>query len=309
MIIQFEGVEKRYGRTVALDRIDLSIPEGSITGLIGPNGAGKTTSMLIMSTLLDRDGGTVDVAGHDPLTDPRGVRRMLGYMPDFFGFYENLNTTEYLDFFAATHGIKPARRPAVIADLLGLVDLEAKADADVNGLSRGMKQRLSLARALLHDPQILVLDEPASGLDPRARVHLRELISELARLGKTVVISSHILAELEGICSHMAIIDGGLVRAQGRLEEIRELLTAARRVSVRIPDERIDEAQDLAAGDQDVSEVSVERGSLRMVLAGGDEASARLLGLMVGSGIPVYEWRTESAGLEELFLQLTEDRQ
>ncbi len=309
MIIQFEGVEKRYGKTVALDRIDLSIPEGSITGLIGPNGAGKTTSMLIMSTLLDRDGGRVEVAGHDPLSDPRSVRRVLGYMPDFFGFYESLNTTEYLDFFAAAHGIKPARRPAVISDLLALVDLEAKADADVNALSRGMKQRLSLARALLHDPQILVLDEPASGLDPRARVHLRELISELARLGKTVVISSHILAELEGICSHLAIIDGGTVRAAGKLEEIRDLLTAARRITARVPDERIDEAQDLAAGDQEVAEVSVERGSLRMVLAGGDESSARLLSLLVTAGIPVFEWRTESAGLEELFLQLTEDRQ
>ncbi len=308
-MITFEQVEKRYGETVALDRIDLEIPAGSITGLIGPNGAGKTTSMLIMSTLLSRDGGRVSVAGHDPLTDPRAVRRMLGYMPDFFGFYESLTAGEYLDFFGAAQGIKPARRPAVVSDLLALVDLEDKVDADVNGLSRGMKQRLSLARALLHDPEILVLDEPASGLDPRARVHLRELIAELARLGKTIVISSHILAELEGICSHMVIVDGGTVRAHGDLDDIRGLLVVSRRVSARVPDDRIEELEDLASGHPDVAEVSVERGVVRMVLKGADDVSAALLAGVVARGVPVFEWRTESAGLEELFLQLTEDRQ
>jgi ABC-2 type transport system ATP-binding protein len=308
-MITFEQVEKRYGPTVALDRIDLEIPAGSITGLIGPNGAGKTTSMLIMSTLLARDGGRVLVAGHDPLTDPRAVRRMLGYMPDFFGFYESLTASEYLDFFGATQGIKPARRPAVVADLLALVDLEEKAAADVNGLSRGMKQRLSLARALLHDPEILVLDEPASGLDPRARVHLRELIAELARLGKTIVISSHILAELEGICSHMVIIDGGAVRAHGDLEAIRGQLMVSRRVSARVPDDRIEQLEDLVSGHPEVAEVSVERGVVKMVLHGADDVSAALLATVVAQGVPVFEWRTEAAGLEELFLQLTEDRQ
>ncbi len=307
MIISFDSVDKRYGDTVALNQISLGIPDGSITGLIGPNGAGKTTSMLIMSTLLDRDGGKVDVAGHDPKTDPRAVRRELGYMPDFFGFYENLTAAEYLDFFASAHGIKPSSRPAVTADLLALVDLEGKANADVNGLSRGMKQRLSLARALIHDPQILVLDEPASGLDPRARVHLRELISELARLGKTVIISSHILAELEGICTHLAIIDGGEVRAQGHLNEIRGLQLAARKVSLRLSEEQLEAAEDVLSGVPEVSELSAERGLLRMVLAGDDEVSAAVLARVVGAGISVYEWRAEAVGLEELFLQLTEE--
>lgn len=308
MIVSFEGVSKRYGRTVALDDVDLDIPPGSVTGLIGPNGAGKTTSMLIMSTLLGRDAGKVEVAGHDPMTDARSVRRMLGYMPDFFGFYENLNAGEYLDFFAAIQGIRPARRPAVIADLLALVDLEDKADADVNGLSRGMKQRLSLARALIHDPEILILDEPASGLDPRARVQLRELIAELSRMGKTVIISSHILSELESICSHMVIIDGGKVRAQGELAEIGKLLSPLRRVMTRIPEEHLGTAENLLRGLPDVDEVVVERGVIRMLVGGDEEQSAATLARLVEGGVPVYEWRTETAGLEELFMHLTEDR-
>jgi ABC-2 type transport system ATP-binding protein len=307
VIVTFESVEKHYGRVAALGGIDLNIPQGSITGLIGPNGAGKTTSMLIMSTLLDRDAGRVRVGDLDPQTDARGVRRILGYMPDFFGFYDSLTSKEYLDFFAATQGIKPAKRPGIIADLLALVDLESKVDEDVNALSRGMKQRLSLARALLHDPDLLVLDEPASGLDPRARVHLRELIAELSRLGKTIVISSHILSELEGICTNMAIIDSGRVKAHGSIDDIRRMIVAARRISVRTPDEHVDEVADVLAEDDRVSDVVVERGLVRFTLAGADDESATLLSTLVGTGTPIIEWRIESAGLEELFMQLTEE--
>lgn len=307
MIVEFRGVEKRYGSTIALDRVDLDVPEGSVTGLIGPNGAGKTTSMLVMSTLLDRDAGEVRVGGIDPKTDPRGVRRMLGYMPDFFGFYDSLRTTEYLDFFAAAHGIKAHARPGVIADLLALVDLEEKADSDVNSLSRGMKQRLSLARSLVHDPALLVLDEPASGLDPRARVHLRELIAELTRMGKTVVISSHILAELEGICTHLVVVDEGRIKAHGELVEIRQALLASKRVTVRLPDENVFAAEEYLRGQAGVSEPSVERGAVRFVLGGDDNDSARLLAGLVRQELPVSEWRIESAGLEELFLKITGD--
>jgi ABC-2 type transport system ATP-binding protein len=305
MIAILNGVEKSYGTVRALDGIDLEVPEGSVFGLIGPNGAGKTTSMLVISTLLARDAGKVEVVGVDPQADPQGVRKVLGYMPDFFGFYENLTASEYLEFFAAASGIKAHRRRAVVADLLALVDLDQKADADVNTLSRGMKQRLSLARALVHDPQLLVLDEPASGLDPRARVHLRELIAELARMRKTVIISSHILSELEGICSHLAVIDLGKVKAQGNLEQIRQALTSKRRVTVRIPDERVDEVGQTVATDPGVSEVEIETGRVRFVLAGDDHVSARLLGMVLATGSEVAEWRVEAAGLEELFLQIT----
>ncbi|MGH8925327.1 MAG: ABC transporter ATP-binding protein [Acidimicrobiia bacterium] len=304
-IATLRGVEKRYGAVKAMDGIDLEVPEGSVFGLIGPNGAGKTTSMLVISTLLSRDAGQVEVVGVDPETNPAAVRKVLGYMPDSFGFYENLTASEYLDFFAAANKVPAAKRPALIADLLALVDLEQKASIDVNTLSRGMKQRLSLARALIHDPQLLVLDEPASGLDPRMRVQLRELIAELSRMGKTVIISSHILSELEGICTHLAVIDDGKVKAQGNLEDIRRTLTATRRVSLRSPDEEVDEVAALLAGQPEVSEVDVERGRVRFVLAGEDADSSRLLSLVIASGKQVFDWRLEVAGLEELFLSIT----
>jgi ABC-2 type transport system ATP-binding protein len=305
-MIEFDSVEKRYGPSKALDAFSLRVPEGAVLGLIGPNGAGKTTSMLIMSTLLERDGGRVRVAGVDPAAHPADVRKMLGYMPDFFGFYESLNSYEYLDFFAASQKIPAGKRPALISDLLALVDLNGKALADVNSLSRGMKQRLSLARALLHDPSLLILDEPASGLDPRARVHLRELIAELSRMGKTVVISSHILTELEGICSHMAIVDRGHVAAQGPLDEIRRLLMVSRKVTARVPDDAIDDAMDVLSARTEASEVAVEKGTIRFVLAGDNTDSAGLLRHLMESGVEVWEWRVEDAGLEELFMQLTE---
>ena len=304
-IASLRGVEKSYGAVRAMDGIDLEVPEGSVFGLIGPNGAGKTTSMLVISTLLSRDAGQVEVVGVDPEANPAAVRKVLGYMPDSFGFYENLNASEYLDFFAAANKVPAAKRPALIADLLALVDLEQKAATDVNTLSRGMKQRLSLARALIHDPQLLVLDEPASGLDPRARVQLRELIAELSRMGKSVIISSHILSELEGICTHLAVIDDGRVKAQGNLEDIRRTLTATRRVSLRVPDEEVDDVALILSGQPEVSEVDVERGRVRFVLSGEDADSARLLGLVMASVKQVFDWRLEVAGLEELFLSIT----
>ena len=305
VIVEMRGVEKHYGTTTALGGADLTIREGSVMGLIGPNGAGKTTSMLIMSSLLARDGGSVTVGGHDPATDPASVRRILGYMPDFFGVYEGLEAAEYLDFFGSIQGLRPKARPQVVASLLDLVGLSHKAGADVNSLSRGMKQRLSLARALVHDPQLLVLDEPASGLDPRARFDLRELIAELSRLGKTVVISSHILAELQDICSHLAVIDEGQVLAQGSIDEIRSALLAQSRVTVRAADSDVDSADALLRGEPGVADVRTERGVVRFSLNGDDEESARLLALMLNSGVAVYEWRLERAGLEELFLQIT----
>jgi ABC-2 type transport system ATP-binding protein len=249
----------------------------------------------------------VTVAGVDPESDPGAVRRRLGWMPDFFGFYDSLTTREYLDFFAAAQKVPATGRPAIISDLLELVDLTDKVDADVNSLSRGMKQRLSLARALVHDPDLLILDEPASGLDPRARVQLRELIAELSRLGKTVIISSHILAELEGICSHMAVIDDGVVKAQGSMDEIRAAATGSRRVAARVPDDRVDEAIEVLAAAHDVTDVVVEKGVLGFLLAGDDAASAEQLAGLVAAGVPVYEWRVEAAGLEELFMHLTRD--
>ena len=309
MIVEFDQVEKRYGKVQALSAADLVVPQGAVLGLIGPNGAGKTTSMLIMTSLLERDGGRVRVGGIDPERDPLAVRRHVGYMPDFFGVYEGLRSREYLEFFAATQNIRPLARPAVVADLLALVDLEDKADADVNTLSRGMKQRLSLARALIHDPELLVLDEPASGLDPRARVQLRELIAELNRMGRTTVISSHILSELEGICSHLAVVDHGRVLAQGSIDAIRSQLFSQRHLTARVYAEDVAPAEELLRDSGDVGEVEVERDQLRVTFSGDDDASMRLLAAVVGAGIRVIEWRVLGAGIEELFLQLTGDEQ
>lgn len=306
MIVEMSGVTKMYGDVAALAGAELNIREGSITGLIGPNGAGKTTSMEVISTLLERDGGKVSVAGYDPQQEPEAVRQVLGYMPDFFGVYDGLIVREYLDFFAAAHNLRPQSRRSVVADLLSLVDLEQKAEADVNTLSRGMKQRLSLARALVHDPELLVLDEPASGLDPRARVHLRELIAELGRMGKTVLISSHILSELEGVCSHMAIVDNGVVKAQGSIDEIRSALVGHRRVTVRAPAGQLVAAEDLLRAESDVEDVQVGHDNIRFSVADDAPRLAELLRILVAGDIAVWDWRVDSAGLEDLFLQLTE---
>jgi ABC-2 type transport system ATP-binding protein len=306
VIVEFESVTKTYGRVRALDGADLQVPAGSTLGLVGPNGAGKTTSMLLITALLRRDGGMVRVGGLDPQRDPRAVRRHVGYMPDFFGVYEGIRVREYLEFFSATQRIRPAARRAVVADLLALVDLEDKADADVNTLSRGMQQRLSLARALIHDPELLVLDEPASGLDPRARVQLRELIAELQRMGRTIVISSHILSELEGICSHFAIVDDGTFVAQGTAGEIRAMLTEHRQVIARIP-AGLDAAERLLAERPEVEDVMVERDQITVAFTGDDSVSAELLSLLVSAGVPVVEWRVRLAGLEEVFLHITEN--
>lgn len=308
MIIEFSGVEKRYGKTKALAGANLEVPPGVVMGMIGPNGAGKTTSMMIMTGLLPRDAGLVRVAGIDPAKDARGVRRIVGFMPDFFGVYESLRVDEYLEFFAASHGVRRAARRAVVADLLALVELGDKADADVNTLSRGMKQRLSLARALVHDPQILILDEPASGLDPRARAHLRELIVELGRMGRTVLISSHILPELEGMCSHLAVVDRGTVLAQGEVEDIRDRFLRHARISVRVQENDLPEAEEIIRANDGIQELWTERNLLRYVSDGRDVASERTLAALIGAGIRVAEFRVERASIEDLFLQVTGER-
>ncbi len=307
MIVEFDSVVKRYGKTMALDNASLEVPQGAVMGLIGPNGAGKTTSMLIITALLSRDGGRVRIGGIDPQRDPLAVRRHVGYMPDFFGVYEGLRSSEYLDFFAATQRIRPVARPAVVADLLALVDLEDKSDSDVNTLSRGMKQRLSLARALIHDPELLILDEPASGLDPRARVHLRELISELNRMGRTIVISSHILSELEGLCTHLAVVDHGAVKAVGEIDDVRSQIFGRQRVSLRVAGSGVVEAEQILRGRAPVDDLEVFGDSMQFSLNGGDNESADLIAQLVSEGIQLAEWRLDGAGLEELFLELTHD--
>ncbi len=262
--------------------LSLEVPRGSVFGLIGPNGAGKTTTFSVLASLLRPTSGTVSIAGFDPNRHAREVRRKLGYMPDAMGVYDGLRVDEYLEFFAASYQVPRTRWRSTVDTLLELVDLGTKREAMVNSLSRGMKQRLSLARALVHDPEVLVLDEPASGLDPRARVELRNLLVELRTMGKTIVISSHILAELTEMCTAVGIMEKGRLLASGTPAEIRDRSGGGRRVRVR-----------LAGGEERVEDVADEAGQvalLRSLIEGGED---------------VLEFSEVGHGLEDLFMSIT----
>lgn len=234
--IKLSGVSKHYGQLKAVDNIDLSIARGSIFGLIGPNGAGKSTLMSMIASLLIPTSGVVEVEGHNPVLEPRKVRERIGYMPDGLGVYERMDVREYIEFFAAANNVPREQWTDLTAGLLELVELEVKIDSPVNSLSRGMKQRLSLARALVHDPDLLILDEPASGLDPRARIDLRELMLHLQEMGKTLLVSSHILSELQEVCTHVGIMEAGQLLASGSPREILSRLGSNRQVTVRFAD-------------------------------------------------------------------------
>ena len=280
--IRIDHLTKRYGDLFAVRDLCLEIPRGSVFGLIGPNGAGKTTTFSVLATLLKPTSGRVLVAGFDPGRQAREVRRRVGYMPDAMGVYDGLRVREYLEFYAASYRLPRSRWSATIDTLLELVDLAGKRDAMVNSLSRGMKQRLSLARALVHDPEVLVLDEPASGLDPRARVELRNLLVELREMGKTIVISSHILAELTEMCTAVGIMEKGRLLASGTPGEIRERSGVGRQVRVR-----------LAGGDE------------RTVTVADEAAQVALLRSLVEQGEAVVEFTEVGHGLEELFMSVT----
>jgi len=307
-IVRTEGLVKRYDSTLAVAGIDLSVQEGEIFGLVGPNGAGKTTTLRILATLLMPSAGTAEIAGMSVTRNPDQVRRVLGFMPDAFGVYDDMKVWEYLDFFARCYGISPADRRRMIGDLLELVDLGSKRHQYVQTLSRGMQQRLCLAHALVHDPQVLLLDEPASGLDPRARVELRELLRELRTLGKTILISSHILPELEELCTSVAIVDRGQVLAQGRVSDIERRLRfgAVLRVRLLLEGEALEAARQRFADDADVATaVLLEDGTIELGFRGDDAASARLLSESVAAGLPIVSFARAASDLEELFLQVT----
>jgi ABC-2 type transport system ATP-binding protein len=307
-IVRTEGLVKRYDGTLAIAGVDLAVAAGEIFGLVGPNGAGKSTTLKILATLLMPSAGHAEIAGWSVTRNPDQVRRVLGFMPDSFGVYDDMKVWEYLDFFARCYGIGPAGRRRMIGDLLELVDLADKREAYVQTLSRGMQQRLCLAHALVHDPDVLLLDEPASGLDPRARVELRELLRELRSLGKTILISSHILPELEELCTSVAIIDRGTVLAQGRVTDIERRLRFGAVLRVRLLGEHDElEGHRLRfAADPDVATaVILEDGTIELGFRGDDAASARLLAQSVSAGMPIVSFARAASDLEELFLQVT----
>ena len=307
-IIEARGLVKRYPGTLAVGGVDLDIPQGEIFGLVGPNGAGKTTMLRMLATLLAPTSGDALIAGESVTRNPMAARRVLGYMPDSFGVYDDMKVWEYLDFFGRCYGLGPARRKRMIADLLELVDLAAKRDAYVSSLSRGMQQRLCLAHALVHDPKVLLLDEPASGLDPRARVELRELLRELRILGKTIVISSHILPELEELCTSVAIVDRGRVLAAGTINEISQKLRVGEVLRVRVlgDEEAIEAARAWFEAQPDVASAGLDSGLIEIGFRGDESGSAQLLAAAVRSKIKVASYSPATTDLQELFLQVTD---
>ena len=308
-IVEAHGLVKRYNGTLAVAGVDLAIGEGEIFGLVGPNGAGKTTMLRMLATLLEPTSGDAEIAGESIRRNPQAVRRVIGYMPDAFGVYDDMKVWEYLDFFGRCYGLGPAQRKRMIGDLLELVDLAAKRDAYVLSLSRGMQQRLCLAHALVHDPQVLLLDEPASGLDPRARVELRELLRELRSLGKTIVISSHILPELEELCTSVAIVDRGRVLASGTISDIGQRLRVGEvlRIKVLGDEDRVEAARAWFEGRSDVASASRDgSGEIEIGFRGDETGAAALLAAAIRSRITVVSYSPAATDLQELFLQVTD---
>ena len=307
-MIKVEHVQKRYRNVDALRDLSMEIPRGSIYGLIGPNGAGKTTLLRILGALIPPTSGEVWFDSKEVSKAPSVIQRKVGYMPDFFGVYPDLTSVEYLEFYAGIHGVPRAKHTRVVNDLLELVDLTTKREELVETLSRGMKQRLCLARALVHDPEVLLLDEPASGLDPRARVELRELLRTLQGMGKTIVISSHILLEMAEMCSDVAIIQGGKLVVAGNMDEVSQRLGKGRQLEIRVL-ERIDEAVQMLQETADISNVSRQEGDLIQAdFAGDDRALHKILAMLITRDIPVVSFAPRSSGgaLEEVFMSITE---
>jgi ABC-2 type transport system ATP-binding protein len=306
-MIAVEGLHNRYGGRVALQDVDFSVPGGEIFGFVGPNGAGKTTTIRILATLTAADRGAATIGGIPVAEDPHGVRELIGYMPDFFGVYDRLTSEEYLEFYAACHGVPRRRRRKVASELLELVDLGDRVGDQVDTLSRGMKQRLCLARALVHDPQVLLLDEPASGLDPRARVEMRELIRELRRMGKTILVSSHILPELEELCTWIGFIDEGRMVAAGPMSEVRNQVISGRRLRIELVDDAADAllaAEKAIRGRPGVVGVEFTDSGLQ-ILVEDSFADQDLLSDLVRRQIAVRSFTQVTGDLAEAFLRLT----
>ncbi|TYS63574.1 ABC transporter ATP-binding protein [Sutcliffiella horikoshii] len=306
-MIETINLTKKYGKFTALDSLNLKVEKGTVFGFVGHNGAGKSTTFSILSTLLAPTSGTAFVNGYDVTKNPKMVRKYIGYMPDFFGVYDQFKTDEYLDFYGASYGIPLEERQKLIPQLLELVNLTDKKDAYVDVLSRGMKQRLCLARALIHDPEVLILDEPASGLDPRARIEMREILRELKTMGKTIMISSHILPELAEMCDEIGVINGGKLVATGRVEEIHQQLQANKVLKVLILKD-IDKAIKFFEDIPSVSNIqlSEQRSNLlSFSFEGTDEEQVDLLKKALDSGVMILSLSQEESNLEDIFLEIT----
>ena len=305
-MITAEKLTKVYGSRTALEEVSFEVPEGEIFGFVGPNGAGKTTTLRILAALLEPTSGRASIDGADVAKEPGQVHSRIGYMPDFFGVYDQLTVIEYLDFYAACYRQPKQRRTKIVNDLLELIGLTERRDQAVDTLSRGLKQRLCLARALVHDPVVLLLDEPASGLDPRARVEMREILRELRRMGKTIVISSHILPELTELCTMIGIIDHGRMRATGPVGEVIQKLSAGRRVRITVVGDQ-EAAVAILGPLAAVREVEIANGTIEATYEGDESTAAEILHALTSEGIRVSAFSPLDGGLEEAFMRVTSE--
>jgi ABC-2 type transport system ATP-binding protein len=304
-MIEVVHFTKRYGDFVAVDDLSFTIGQGEIFGFIGPNGAGKSTTIRFLATLLRPTSGEGRIAGHSVVTDPMAVRRVIGFMPDDFGVYDGMKVWEFLDFFAVAYEIPRAHRKQIIGQVLELLDLTHKRDDYVNGLSKGMKQRLCLAKTLVHDPPVLILDEPASGLDPRARLEMKALLNELKGMGKTILVSSHILSELADFCTMIGIIERGKLLAAGSIQDIQRTLRTHRVLKVRVLDPSTDRAASILRDNSGVRSVESYDHTLTAEFEGQDGDLAELLGRLIQSGVTVQSFAEEALSLEEVFMMIT----
>ena len=303
-MIELRDLTKKYGELFAIKSIDLVLDRGDVFGFIGPNGAGKTTTMRILATLLNPSWGEAYVCGYSIYTKPKEIRRIVGYMPDFFGVYDDMKVIEYLEFFAAAYRIRGPQRRKVCEDVLALVELGYKRDALVTSLSRGMTQRLGLARVLLHDPQVLLLDEPASGLDPRARIEIRRLLKQLGTMGKTIMVSSHILPELADVCNKIGIIERGELIVNTAVADVMKQVRRQTVLNVAVADD-LSAAEKLLAQHELVDRVERNGKQLVVTLADGTSDYSDLATTLVRAGHKLMLLKEDEINLETAFMALT----
>ena len=306
-LISLNRLHRYFGDTKAVQDMSFDVYAGEVFGYIGPNGAGKTTSMRILATLDEPTYGDAFVDGFSVVDDPDRVRRRLGFMPDYFGTYQNVNVREYLDFFARAYGLRGRPRNRALDYAMEFTQLDRLADKPIAGLSKGMKQRLCLGRTMVHDPSVLILDEPAAGLDPRARIELREMIALLAKNGKAVLISSHILTELAEICDRVGIIEQGRLLAEGSVDEISRRVETVSKVQIRVLDE-VGRLLDWLQARDDVADVVEQNGGVALIHDGGPDDQATLLRELVEAQFSVVDFASKTKSLEDVFLHVTEGR-
>lgn len=303
-MLSIKNLSKKYGRFQAVNDLNLEVPEGDIFGFVGPNGAGKTTTMKIVCGLLRATSGEITLDGEDVIKNSKKIKEKIGYMPDFFGVYDDLKVSEYLEFYASIYSIKGQSRIKITDDLLELVDLSNKKEAYVDSLSRGMKQRLCLARSLVHNPRLLVLDEPASGMDPRARVEMKEILKNLKSMGKTIIISSHILPELSELCTSIGIIDKGRMVISGSVDEIMQQVYGKKVIKLKVRD-KLEDTVLILKEYPFIDKVVCNEETIQAGFEGGDEEMSRVLAALVGRGIPVVSFSQLDGNLEDVFMKVT----